>query len=290
MRFRQAMQWIILSVILFTGLPAIGIWYYHYVKDQRANDPQYQIVALVQTCSQKEPLKTAFLAEMLDLSVDQPMNLFRLNMQDARRKLLTCPLIKEAKVKRISPGTVYVDYQLREPIALLGEWSNTAMDDEGVVFPVKPFLTPKKLPELILGFRQTEIPVWGSTIDSRRVDLAIDLIKALNQSCCDAYRSIGKVDVSKAYARSYGQREISIVFDTLVEKMVEGKQVLVMRPHLLRLSTQDYQQELANYLVLAKKLREEEMNVAVENSETMIKSEPIIIDLRIPHLGFIKNG
>ncbi len=289
MSLRQSMQWILLSVFLFTGLPALGLLYFHYVKVQRANDPKYQIVALVQTCSQKEPLKTAYLAELLNLSIDQPMNLFRFNSNEAKRTLLSCPLIKDARVKKISPGTVYVDYELRDPIAILGEWTNAAIDDHGVVFPVKPFFTPKKLPELILGFKQTEVFLWGKTIDSRRVDLAIALIKIVNKSCCDPYRSLAKVDVSKAYARSYGQREIIVIFDTLAEKEIEGKQVLIQHPHVLRLSTHDYSQELANYLVLARALREEEMKLNADNSQTVIKHEPTIIDLRIPHLAFIKR-
>lgn len=289
MKLRQAIQWILLSVLLFTGMPALGLLYYHYVKAQRANDPKYQIVALVQTCSQKEPLKTAYLAELLDLSVDQPTNLFRFNSNDAKRTLLSCPLIKEATVKRISPGTVYVDYQLRDPLATLGEWTNAAIDDNGVIFPIKPFFTPKKLPELILGFRQAEIPLWGKTIDSRRVDLAIDLIVLLNEKCCNAYRSVAKVDVSKAYARSYGQREIIVVFDNLIEKEQEGKFIFAQRQHVLRLSTQGFRQELANYLTLSKLLNSEEMKDAVDNSGSLIKEEATIIDLRIPHLAFIKR-
>lgn len=289
MSLRQAIQWILLSIVFFTGMPALGLMYYHYVKAQRANDPKYQIVALVQTCSQKEPLKTAYLAELLDLSLDEPTNLFRFNSNEAKRRLQACPLIKDARVKRISPGTVYVDYDLREPIAVLGEWTNAAIDENGVVFPIKPFFTPKKLPELILGFRQTEVFLWGKTIDSRRVDLAVDLIRLLNNTCCNAYRSVSKVDVSKAYARSYGQREVIIVFDTWIEKEAEGKQVLIQQPHVLRLSTQDYQQELANYLALSAHLRDQELKVAVDNSQNLIRLEPKIIDLRIPHLGFIKG-
>lgn len=290
MSLRQTLQWILLSALLFSGIPTLGLLYYYYVKTQRANDPQYEIVALVQTCSHSEALKNTYLAELLDLSVDQPLNLFRLNLSDSRRKLMMCPLIKDARVKRISPGTVYVDYDLRQPIATLGEWTNTAMDDEGMVFPIKPFFTPKKLPELILGFRQIDVlPPWGKMIDSRRVGLAIELINVLNKSCCNAYRMVAKVDVSKAYARSYGQREIIVVFENLVEKMVDGKLVLVQRPHVLRLSTQDYLQKLANYLILAKSLQAEEIKVPEGNTETLIKQEPTIIDLRIPHLAFIKR-
>ncbi|BBI18369.1 FtsQ-type POTRA domain-containing protein [Neochlamydia sp. S13] len=88
--------------LAISGSASGGLIYYKYIKRQRLYNSQYNIVAIAQTTPDKEPLKTAYLAELLNLSIDQPTNIFRFNTQAAQQKLLNSPLITHAYVKKTS--------------------------------------------------------------------------------------------------------------------------------------------------------------------------------------------
>lgn len=281
--FQSALLWILISSLLITGSAVGGFFYYRHVKRQRWHQPQYNIVAILQTTPDKERLKTIYLAELLKLSVDRPTNLFRFNTKEAKRVLLNSPLITSAKVKKIPPGILYIDYSLRKPIAVLVDFTNTAVDQEGVSFPFKPFFTPKKLPEIHLGLQAPL--VWGQPIQDIKCKLALYLIDLVHANCCKNGLQLLRVDVSNALADSYGQRQIIIFLeDHRIKKELSGKVHESVIPHLLRLSVDNYRQELANYLELRSVLYSEKFKKFTEKG-----AEPIVIDLRIPELAFIKQ-
>lgn len=285
--FRKAILWILLSSLFISGPAVGGFAYYRYIKKQRLHQPQYNIVAIMQTTPDKERLKTIYLAELLKLSVDHPTNLFRFNAKEAKRVLLTSPLITSARVKKIPPGTIYVDYTLRKPIAYLLDSTNTVVDHECVAFPFKPFFTPKKLPEIYLGL--DDQAVWGKPIKDIKCKLAIYLVDLITEHCCKEGSYLIRVDVSDALADSYGQRQIVVIMEDHLEKMGEnGISEKVALPQLLRLSVDNYRQELANYLELRSHLHKESLSKLVDHSEKI--NDPIIIDLRIAELAFIKKG
>ncbi len=72
-------------------------------KGAEINDDQYHIVSLIQNNPQSDALKTVYLAELLELSLDRPVNLYQLNIQEATQKLLNHPLIKKATIKKFYP-------------------------------------------------------------------------------------------------------------------------------------------------------------------------------------------
>lgn len=282
----KALQWIFLSTLVISGLPAIGLGYVRYLNYQRSHDPKYKIVAIVQTCSQKEALKTRYFAEVLDLSIDKPKNIYAFNEKEGELKLLFNPLIKRARIQKINPGMLYIDYDLRIPVAYLGEFTNTAIDEEGVVFALKPYLTPKKLPEIILGFADLEIsaPSFGKNLADPKVDLAMELLNICQTACCPDKTFIKRIDVSKAFQPSYGQREVVVI----IERHMEVNGILYQFPRILRLHSEKYHEALANYLTLSEHLVYEEVSLGKLKSE-ITEHEPVIIDLRIPHLAFIKR-
>ena len=172
----------------------------------------------------------------------------------AQKRLLSCPLIKEAKVKLTSPETVYVDYTVRQPIAWLYDFENIALDEEGYPFPVSPFFTPKRLPEVYLGIRNF---YWGRPLKERNAELALTILQLLNRLSLQVKR----LDVSKAFLPSLGRREVVLI----LEEQGFTKS--------LRLTPKNVAQELGNYLELRSKL----------------PAVPQIIDLRIPQLAFIQE-
>lgn len=295
---KRALMIISLSVAIISGSSYLGVSYYNHLKKNRQNDPKYNIVAVVQTSSDSEGLKTAYFTELLELSIDNPINLYAFNSKEALGKLLASPVIKEAKIVKISPGTIWVDYSLRKPIAILGDYSNTMIDHEGVPFPIKPFFTPKILPEIFLGRLEEESSddnspekkfTWGMPINGKRLRLAFSLLDFFNRHCCGESTRLERIDVSKAFALSYGQRQIVITLEDRCEKIINGKPILCTYPKMLRLCSDNYEQQMLNYMALRSYLQKNDKDILEPPNETTVNGKTMVIDLRLSDLAFFNT-
>lgn len=287
---KVALFWILLSVLLISGTATLGLLYYQYIKELHAQDEAYRIVAIVQTTTEPEALKTVYLAELLDISVDKPTNLYRFNSKEATRKLLGSPLIKDAQVKKIRPGTLYIDYVMRKPIAFLADFTNTAIDSEGYLFPYKPFFTPKKLPEIYLGIssmEQSQKGPWGICVQGKQVKLALSLLQHLNKTYCSDKCYVTRIDVSKANALSCGQREIVAILEVKQVQELNSKFIENKITYLLRLNSETYSQGLANFALLQQHLFQKELLEKNPSADQNFNKK--VIDLRLPQLAFIQE-
>lgn len=235
--FPKAIMAIFLSVCLVSGSSLLGVLAYKHMRMNQRADPSYRIVAVVQTSPDAEGLKTAYLAELLGLSVDKPMSLYSFNAKEAQSALMKVPVIKEAKVRKILPGTIHIDYTRRKPIAYYKDYSNTAIDEEGILFPFKPFYTPKRLPEIVTGVAVNAPEIWGSKVNNKSLDLAYALLK-MSPGFCDGKTVLCRVDVSKAFSANAGKREIVLVLEERVVRISDGQSVLCINPRILRLNVQ----------------------------------------------------
>ena len=281
----RAFLWILGSTLLLSGTAFMGWLYFLHVKEKRYQDDQYQIVALVQSNPQRDALKSAYLAEVLDLSLDRPVNLYQFNAKEGVKTLLANPLIKEASIKKILPGTLLINYQLRTPLAYLGDFANTVIDEEGTLFPFRPFFTPKRLPIFILGIREGECQ-WGCSLkDEHSLKLAFSILDQFDALKEDRFR-IKQLDVSQAQADSYGQRQVVLVLEEKSQdwNASENPESLVY----VRLNSDDPAQALANLKTLQSALFENKEDTVVKDQ--VKKSGMMLIDLRIPHLAYIKRG
>lgn len=258
----KAWFWIALSTLLISGPATIGCWYY-LNRASQLDDDQYRIIAIVQTTADKEVLKTVYLAELLYLSVDCPTNLHRFNAEEARQRLLNSVVIKEASIKKVLPGTIYVDYTMRKPIAYLEDYTNTAIDEEGVLFPVSPFFTPKNLPKIRLGINEVNHNVWGTCYRNHRAFQCV--LELLKKNWQDEGLSIKFIDVSRTTLPSYGKREMILAFE-------KGGGNPLEPVCFLRLNANDYTKGLVSYRNLIEHLKER---------------KAAIIDLRIPNLALV---
>lgn len=211
---------------------------------------------IVQTGPQKEALPSDYFAELLDLSVDKPILFSKFSEHLATESLKKSPLILNAFVRKISPNIVYIDYEMRKPVAQIADFINTGIDKEGRIFPLAPFFSPKYLPELYLGLET--IPSKQDPISDEKLRIAFSILGLLAEYERDQFL-IKKIDLSKIYAPSLGEREIVLILDNEITR------------HFLRLSPKNYAKQLSDYLQLRKNL--------VQNNQT--------IDLRIPNLGYI---
>jgi hypothetical protein len=243
---------ILLLTLLVSGSAWLGIewWKGHY--QLRMSDERYNILAIVQSCDSKEPLQTDFLAELLQLSVDRPTNLYRFNTQAATQRLLACSIIKSAEVKKIVPSMLYIKYALRRPIAYMPEYGHAAIDEEGCLIPIQPFYTPKNLPEFILG--HAEDLEWGSRVSQVKLSLAEQIIMAFSAINLGPNCRLKRVDVARAYSPRCGSRGIVLFFD---EQLKEGTQVQKRLLSLVRFSLESWQEQLANYGKLHRQLWQE---------------------------------
>lgn len=282
MPFNRSLLWILVSTLLISGSAFMGWLYFLHIRERRLNDEQYRIVAIIQSTPQADALKTVYLAELLDLSLDRPINLYQFNSREAVQTLLRNPLIKAATVKKILPGTLFIYYQMRTPIAYVGDFANTVIDAEGYLFPFRPFFTPKRLPILYLGLNKEECK-WGSCLNhSPSLEIAFSIMQQFDQLQLKNL-NLKQLDVTQAQADSYGQRQVVLVLE-------EGEQAAIKSAYslsFLRLSSDHYIQDLANFCTLQTAQLEKKEEPSSKSSAQ--NHQGMVIDLRIPHLAFIKQ-
>lgn len=281
------------SSALTLALSSTVYFFYQKSKLHRLHDTQYKIHAIIQTGPEKEPLKTAYLAELLDLSSDRPFSLYAFNLEEGEKKLTSSPLIKEAHLKKIPPDTLYIDYTVRKPLALLIDYQNIAIDPEGYLFPVAPFFSPKQLPEIYLGlppFGTQDAScqkggLWQTPLEGRAIDLAFELLQLFSESPWKEAFRIQRIDISNAYASSLGQREIVLFLEEELS-MPDGR--IFTFPKILRLSPKGYEPQMIRFLSLRKKMIEDYRSQLSPTHPSSTFS-PRIIDLRIPQLAFVQD-
>lgn len=285
----RALTWIFGSAIVCNGVVFGLYWGIRYWKAQHAVDKNTPIHAIIQTGPQREAVKTAYLAELLDLSVDSPKTNREFDPKGAKQKLLSSPVIKEAEVKIAEAGIVYVDYSVRKPVALLLDYENIALDQEGYPFPLNPFFSPKNLPEIYLDYSG---PIeWNRPLTGEKVELAFSLLDTLLGPGMRDMLSLQRIDVSHAFERSLGKREIVLLLEdelTLRDERVEKR---CLFPRILRLSTKRHVQEISHYLKLRDQLLETEKGQYLfpDTSHSLVVAPVKIIDLRIERLAYIEE-
>ncbi len=279
MPISRAIVWILVSTLFISGSAFMGWLYYLHLRERRLHDDQYRIVALIQSTPQADSLKSVYLAELLDLSLDRPINLYQFNAKEASQALLGHPLIKSATIKKILPGSLYIYYEMRTPFAYVGDFSNTVIDEEGVLFPFHPFFTPKRLPIVYLGLEKENCK-WGDCLKNfSSVQLTYDLLCQFGQLQQDQFY-LKQLDVTQAQADSYGQRQIIMVLEEIGQNQSQPLQKPLI---FLRLNCDETEQGLVKFQTLQKALSEQKEGL-------ILKKGNMIFDLRIPHLAFVKSS
>lgn len=282
---KQSLFCLVGSTCLTLAVSLAGYSLWKKQRTEKLQSAAYQISSIIQTGPEKEALKTSYLAELLGLSADTPMQLYALNIKKAQKQLTSSPLIANAKVKRLPPSTLYIDYEVRKPIARLSDFNNTAIDREGYLFPIDPFFSPKRLPEIYLGLPATT----GWHVKSPYFDLALEILQFLETAPWKEGLRIERIDVSNAFAPSLGQREVVLFTEEELSVRKENGEVICVFPKILRLAPKDYTQQLSNFFALRRTMMED-YRKQVATLEEGGRFAPRIIDLRIPQLAFVEKG
>ncbi len=262
----QAALWILFSVIVITGSLSLGWYYYVHFVSQRNRSENFLITGLLLQPIGSEKLPSSYIAELLELSVDKPINIYRFQTKEALEKLQNSFHIKYAEIDRVKPGYLWIAYEVREPAALLANYENRAIDQFGEVFPYLPFYKGRNLPKVYLDLPKGEYSYVTSMEFKQAAQQNLKLLEEIKVLEIDGWK-ISRVDFSKQNALSFGQRQI----------IVQLTKSATNQEHFLRFSPDQVAESLHNYQKLQKSLQSEKLYT--ENS--------LIIDLRIPQLAYI---
>ncbi|MEN9343834.1 MAG: hypothetical protein RLZZ453_621 [Chlamydiota bacterium] len=258
------------------------------------------LTSIIQTGSEREALPTEYLLELLDLSYDRPMPVKNLEKKKLEKRLLASPLIRSAKVDLIKPGTLYVDYEIRRPIALLEDYVNIAIDKEGYPIPLSPFFSPKNLPAFYLGLGPFGIPpkdknkplaAWHEPLRGQLIELCFSILSCVSAlDVCDQF-AIQRIDVSSALAGSSGRREVVVITQDVFMRHIEGHDVEYRQKRFLRLHPKHFAKDLGNYLSLRKQLLEQEQNqlATLTYTSPCVHLKDKVLDFRLDQLAFISE-
>ncbi|MBF8263164.1 MAG: Uncharacterized protein HW387_829 [Parachlamydiales bacterium] len=299
--YRQAWVCLVGSTLATLSLSLSGYLLCSKWKQHRLSDERSRVVAIVQTGPEREALKTAVLASILGLSADCPVSLYAIDETRAEKILLACPLISEAKVKRAPPGTLYIDYTVRKPIAYLADYQNTGLDREGYVFPIAPFYSPKNLPEIYLGLPPFGAPAdgqgrsggeWQKSLQNKHLQLAFEILHVLDDAPWREGMRLKRIDVSNAFASSAGLREIVLFTEDELTFRENDREIVCQFPKILRLPLKEYTQQLGNFLSLRRTMLDDYQRQAMQAHYTssLVQFAPRIIDLRIPQIAYVQNN
>lgn len=256
-----ALTWIIATAFFNSALFFLSYKFWKQKKIARLTNKKFIIEKVIQTGPDKKALSTLYLTQLMNLSKDRPFHIDLINTRHLKECLQQSPLIKNAQVKKVYPNTLYVDYNIRRPIAFILDFKNRAVDEEGFIIPIKPFFSAKRLTGFYLGDSFLPTKYIG---ENQKFLLAKKIFSLLLFS--DALRSvfIERIDVSKAFHPSLGRREIVVTMRYRASK------------HLLRLSSKNYPKELGNYINLIPKIAK----------ETPCQ---IVIDMRLSNVAYIQE-
>jgi hypothetical protein len=267
--------WIVASTFIISGVSHKLLHMYFGEKRIKEQPTLHPLSYIVQTGLQKEALHSDYLSELLGLSKDVPTLFTQFDEGTAEKKLLTSPLFSGVKVKKIPPNMVYVDYTVRKPIGWAADFVNTVVDKDGYLFPMTPFFSPKKLPEIYLSVEGIQGASFESPIQGKLFELALQVLNLFDGCEKEAFR-VKRVDVSQSFFPTLGKRGIVVILENDLGEDLTST-------HFLRLSTQHFSQEITNYQTLRSRLLETEKEKALLGERIKEK----IIDLRLSQLAFV---
>jgi len=258
---KVAFRYILRSTLVVWASIGVLFCVIHFLQSRRQADECYMITTIVSRSHTSDIVAPSVFAEFLDLSCDAPTNLYTFSPRGALSRLKALDAFSRVKVRRVRPGIVIIDYTLRTPLAKLADYENRAIDATGAhIFPLYPFFSPKKLPELYLGSSEPE-----------RLKLALEVLGKAGEAICWPFR-IKALDVSGRFAGG-ANREIIL---SVEEEKSQGA-----KTYVLRLDGKDWQDGLERFFALTPTL-----DSLPKNGDDV--AAPSVIDLRVARIALFR--
>ncbi len=300
---RKVFLFLIGFFFLMGGMALISSFFLQIWREKRASSHPTPILRIVQKKGGAPGLPTLFLEQLLELSSDHPPDFYVWDEKKAAEKMLAFPLIKTATLKKIWPQTICVTYALKKPVATLLDFENVAIDENGSLLPLLPFLSFEKMPEIYLDLPPFGVPAqeegplkqrktasWNEPLAGKQIEVALHLLKLLSPETVRGAFTVERIDLSQIFADSYGKREIVILTKTELKIGEKKTTFTAVFPQILRLSANHYAQQMGNYLVLHHKMMgdyQEQMK-GLHPPGKEVRYQAKTIDLRLDKLGFIQ--
>jgi hypothetical protein len=207
---------VIVSILCIAGACSF------FLQFSQKKDNNSQIVKLVLKQRGEDSLPLPLFAEMLSLSCDHSLSYSDFNIQNSEEALRLIGIFKKIKLRKYKPETVVVEYELYRPSYIWGEYTNTLINDQGLLMPYFPYFTPKKLPTLYL--------------DSERSQTYFEYLQKLHAFVSKG--NIEMVDLRGMNAISKAKRQV------ILQLNQEGE------VHILRLDPVFIEEQFSNYFTL----------------------------------------
>ena len=275
------------AIIVFSSFA--GLFFYGYIHKKRALDDRFLLKKIIQTGPEKKALSTQLLAKILDLSSDRPTNLYAFSTEKAEALLKSYMLIESASVSKVFPDTLYIDYTAKSPWLRLIDYSNAALDKKGILIPLSPFYEPRVLCPIYLGlppFGEEGIN-WGTKLTGKKIKLAYQLHDFFLSDERAKEFTLERLDVSRAYAKSCGKREIIVYLQQQKKILTEGSWRLGSHHWILRLPRENCEKRFYDFCEIVPDLIAENVSRGFEDS-AKVHFDARIIDLRLDQMGFVR--
>ena len=120
------------------------------------------------------------------------------------------------------------------------------------------------------------------------INLAFSLLELIHEI---GLSHVVRIDLCQAFASSCGKREIVLTVDNVIVQWHNGLEQQIVFPHLLRLGTKNYREQLINYLNLKEELIEQEKkNIILQINQPFLRLREKVIDLRLSKLAFVQSA
>jgi hypothetical protein len=217
--FREVITVMMVS-LCFWGAFFGALWWHSRQQHRRQSDERFVLKRLASRSMTQDRLPLSVLSELLDVQADEPLSVFAIQPDEAKRRLLACPSMAQANVWRLLPGTIGVEYALRLPVASLAGLKNVAIDWDGKMFFLFPFYAQKNLPVLVVPMLpvKTLNEAQKALYQSKEAPIALRLLERVQQAAAPRHLIVESIDVSRFREHSVFRREAVLVLSSLLAK------------------------------------------------------------------------
>lgn len=198
----------------------------------KKEDKVFLLRTIIQKTTTINPLSPRFFSDYLGLSPSgKALNLHKLDESKIQKKLQEFPIFKTIQAQLSEQGELLVSYELRKPIFILSDYGNLGLDAEGYILPLKPYYSPKILPQVYLGIEHFQ---WNH---KHPISHALEVLSFFQKQHNDAF-SIQTIDLSRLSHKIPAHREVIVTM------------VFLNKKHYLRLHPDRIEMALKRYIHL----------------------------------------
>lgn len=204
----------------FWGALFGALWWHNRQQEHRRSDERFVLKRLASRSTTQDRLPLGVLSELLDISAETSRSLFALNPDAAQKRLLGCPAVAKARVWRLLPGTIGVEYALRPPVATIAGLKNVGVDRYGTLFFLFPFYAPKRLPAIVVPIQsvKTLSEAQRAIRLAKETPIALGLLERIQEVVGPRHIVVDSIDVVHLREHNVFRREVVVVFSPLLAK------------------------------------------------------------------------